>query len=130
MKPKNRTLLLVGVGVGVGVVALGLIGLNMAVMLPLQRSGALRSSRMTAMELRRAAETWRTARPNAGCPTPALLRADHAIDPASKIEDAWGSPLRIVCAPDETAVMSDGPDRRADTSDDIRVPERAMANGR
>jgi general secretion pathway protein G len=106
------------------VTILGLIagGVALAV-LPKLHEAQIKTTRTSAIELRRAAETWRGAHASDQCPTPQVLQTDKAIDSASKITDAWDDPFKITCEDDETIVSSFGPDKKEGTTDDIRVPE-------
>ncbi len=105
------------------VVILGLIAGGVAVaVLPKLKEAQVRTTRTSAMELRRAAETWRSMHGD-DCPTPETLRQDKAIDTASKLTDAWDDPFKITCDADETTVSSYGPDKKEGTPDDIHVPE-------
>lgn len=109
------------------VVILGLIAGGVAVaVLPRLREAQIKTTRTSAMELRRAAETWRGSHASDQCPTPQVLQADKAIDTGSKITDAWDDPYKIFCEDDETIVTSFGPDKKEGTQDDIRVPEQQL----
>jgi general secretion pathway protein G len=106
------------------VVILGLIAGGVAVaVLPKLGQAQKDTTRTSATELRRAAETWRANHAGEGCPTAKKLQEDKAIDTASKITDAWDMEFKIVCDDDETTVISYGPDKKEGTADDIRVPE-------
>ena len=106
------------------VVILGLIAGGVAVaVLPRLKEAQIKTTRTSAMELRRAAETWRGAHASDQCPTAEILRQEKAIDTASKITDAWDDPFKIACEDDETIVTSWGPDKKEGSQDDIRVPE-------
>jgi general secretion pathway protein G len=108
------------------VVILGLIAGGVAVaVLPRLKEAQIKTTRTSAMELRRAAETWRGAHASDECPTPEVLKAEKAIDSASKITDAWDDPFKISCDNEETYVVSWGPDKKDNTGDDIKVPEGA-----
>jgi general secretion pathway protein G len=110
------------------VVILGLIAGGVAVaVFPKLKEAQVKTTRTSAMELRRAAETWRGAHASDQCPTPEALKSEKAIDSASKITDAWDDPFKISCEDDETIVNSMGPDKKEGTQDDIRVPETASA---
>jgi hypothetical protein len=60
--------------------------------------------------------------PDAGCASPAELRAEKEIDSMANLNDSWGSPYLIECKGDEIVVTSPGPDKQRGTEDDIRVP--------
>src|SRR5579859_2513890 len=67
------------------VVILGLIAGGVAVaVLPKLKEAQIKTTRTSALELRRAAETWRSMHGD-DCPTPEVLRQDKAIDTASKL---------------------------------------------
>jgi hypothetical protein len=115
--------------VGVALVA-GVVVVSSAiewVTSPLLIECPISTARTSALELRRAAETWRSTHGD-DCPTPEVLRLDQAIDTASKLEDPWGGSYVIQCDPDETYVHSAGSDRRFYTPDDIVVPEILVAD--
>ncbi|HEY2512527.1 MAG TPA: hypothetical protein VGI39_16785 [Polyangiaceae bacterium] len=101
--------------------AVGLFVVEVA--LPIRpRPHVIRTTKTTAMELRRAAEMWRASHPNGGCPSLEQLKRDKAIDPASKVTDSWDTPFQIRCEAEETVVTSLGPDKRS-SADDIVIPE-------
>jgi general secretion pathway protein G len=106
------------------VVILGLIAGGVAVaVFPKFTEAQIKTTRTSAMELRRATETWRATHASDQCPTLEQLRADKAVDSASKLTDAWDDPFKIVCQDDETVVSSFGHDKKEGTADDIIVPE-------
>jgi general secretion pathway protein G len=106
------------------VVILGLIASGVAVaVFPRFKEAQVKTTKTSAMELRRATEMWRGMHASDQCPTIEMLRADKAFDTASKVSDAWDSPFKITCEDDETIVSSSGPDKKEGTADDIRVPE-------
>ena len=108
------------------VVILGLIAGGVAVaVLPKLKEAQIKTTRTSAMELRRATETWRATHASDQCPTLEDLRKDKAVDSASKLSDAWDDPFKIVCEEDETVVTSFGHDKKEGTADDIHVPELA-----
>jgi hypothetical protein len=86
------------------------------------REIGIRMSRTTATDLLRASEGWRKKHASDQCPTPEILGAEKAIDPASHSTDAWGNPFKIMCEDAETIIWSAGPDKKEGTSDDIRIP--------
>ncbi len=82
----------------------------------------IKTTRESAQVIRRAVSLHRMDH-GTECPTlPALVQL-QLIDPASKTTDAWDVPFGIEC--DErglVTVVSAGPDKHMNTSDDIRVP--------
>ena len=106
------------------VVIIGLISGGVAVaVLPRLKEASIKTTLASERELRRAAEQWRGMKGGDQCPTIEILRADKAIDTASKMTDAWDNPFKIICEDDETVVVSAGPDKKEGTSDDLRIPE-------
>jgi general secretion pathway protein G len=107
------------------VVILGLIAGGVAVaVFPKFTEAQTKTTKTSAMELRRATETWRATHASDQCPTLDDLKKDKAVDSASKLSDAWDSPFKIVCQDDETVVISFGHDKKEGTPDDIVVPEQ------
>jgi general secretion pathway protein G len=106
------------------VVILGLIASGVAVaVFPKFKEAQIKTTKTSAMELRRATEMWRGTHGTEVCPSVEQLKADKAFDSASNVADAWNSPFKITCEDDETIVLSYGPDKKEGTADDIRVPE-------
>ena len=106
------------------VVILGLIAGGVAVaVFPKFKEAQIKTTKTSAMELRRATEMWRGLHASDQCPSLEQLRTDKALDTASKLTDAWDSPFKITCEDDETIVQSNGPDKKEGTADDIHVPD-------
>jgi general secretion pathway protein G len=106
------------------VVILGLIAGGVAVaVFPKMKEAQVRTTKTSALELRRAVEMWRGTHASDQCPSIEQLRTDKALDMASKANDGWDVPFKITCEDDETIVSSSGPDKKEGTADDIRVPE-------
>ena len=67
---------------------------------------------------------WAAAHVDKECPT-SLTELDQYI-PGASHDDAWGTPLRMMCGKDlpagarGLAVMSFGPDKKEGTADDIK----------
>ncbi len=79
-------------------------------------------TKTNAQSLRGAVKVW-WALGNKDCPTVTQLIADGALDKnrSTKV-DAWTQPWIIKCEGDDAIVLSRGPDKEAETADDIRVP--------
>ena len=106
------------------VTIMGLLAAAVAVGVTHQfRIAQIRTTTIDAKAIRGLAAVWRTDHRSDECPTARQLRDDKLLDPSSKITDAWGSPFQIVCEADETSVLSLGPDRTANTADDLREPD-------
>jgi len=79
------------------------------------------TTRQSAQVLRQAAQLWRTTG-GGDCPSVEILKRDKQLESSSKLSDAWDQPFKILCDDDETTVVSNGPDKKENTPDDIRVP--------
>jgi len=87
-----------------------------------RREVEYRTTRTSALELRRAAEVWRSMHDD-GCPSPEDLHTDTTIDMGRNMNDAWGRPFFIRCEGHETIVSSAGPDAYEGTADDVMIPD-------
>ncbi len=80
------------------------------------------TSRADAEQIQTAAKSYR-AQHSEGCPTLSLLEEERLLSRNAREDDAWGNRFRVVCSEsDEPVVNSAGPDGKASTRDDIRVP--------
>jgi prepilin-type N-terminal cleavage/methylation domain-containing protein len=83
------------------------------------------TTKTNAQTIRSAIKTWWLDNDGSTCPDIKTLVADGAIDRGKKVaEDAWAQPWRIVCEQNDVTVVSKGPDKLAETEDDIHVPSR------
>jgi general secretion pathway protein G len=83
-----------------------------------------RLSITNAVAIRQAVKAWWLENDASQCPTVKLLVADGSLDRRKNVElDAWMEPWKIECSSQDATVMSKGPDRKAQTEDDISVPE-------
>jgi general secretion pathway protein G len=81
------------------------------------------NTRNSLKALHAVAEAWRANHGNE-CPTVQRLKDEKELAASSDINDAWGSPYKIMCPDDEnTVVMSFGPDKKEGSQDDIRFPD-------
>lgn len=79
-------------------------------------------TRTNAQSLRSAVKVW-WALGNRDCPTVPELIAEGALDKSKSTKaDAWDQPWVIKCEGDDATVVSRGPDKLAETDDDIVVP--------
>jgi general secretion pathway protein G len=78
------------------------------------------SAEKEAQVLRRAVQSWRTAR-GAGCPTLSQLREDGYLKFEQRTDDPWGEHFRVRCVDDVVTILSAGPDGRFDSADDVSV---------
>jgi general secretion pathway protein G len=80
-----------------------------------------------ARNLRKAIELWQVQNSESTCPTIGQLVADKQLNSDSRPTDPWGQEWVFSCADDEIYVQSNGPDRKAGTADDIRIPKQRAA---
>jgi len=77
-------------------------------------------SRTEAAQIAEAAGSFR-AEHSDGCPTITELKEARFLSDSTREDDAWGNRFRIRCEDERISVGSAGPDRRANTPDDVRV---------
>jgi hypothetical protein len=121
-KRVQRSWALWGLGVVGALVALMWLGGAATFALPRFQAAKLERAGSEARAIRQAALSYSMVGKSA-CPSVGELVANKYLEAVTT--DPWGEPYRIVCDEDETRVSSNGPDRRADTDDDIRVPSSA-----
>lgn len=119
-----RGVTLIEVLIVVAIMSMIAAGVTVAV-LPKFTEAGIKSTETNAREIRNAVNRWRGTRGGSDCPSIAQLVQDKEIDSASKTDDAWSSPYKIVCTEDDVVVSSPGPDKKEGTKDDIVVPKGA-----
>ncbi len=82
------------------------------------------TSRLGAYAVIEDVDRYRAAHIGEPCPTLQQLRTGGAFDAGTSLVDAWGAPYELECRPDDTVVVSSGPDTVRGTADDLRVPNR------
>lgn len=88
-----------------------------------KEAGQVDRALTSAQQVLEAAESWKSENADSsGCPTLSQLEHERFLREGASTEDPWGSRLRIHCDDDGLAVISPGPDGRAGTNDDVRVP--------
>jgi hypothetical protein len=87
----------------------------------LQQAGARTPTADAAMLLRAVAD-WRSSHGPSACPSLAELRGASLIDPGEPLPtDPWHSQYIIECEGESVAVRAPGPDRTANTLDDLLI---------
>ena len=86
------------------------------------------SARNSEKALHAVAEAWR-ANHGMDCPTTQRLKDEKELAASSDINDAWGTPYKIQCDDESTTIVSNGPDKKEGTQDDIRFPDTTAATG-
>jgi len=88
-----------------------------------QEGAKIKLTRTNAQTIRSGVKSWWIDHDSSSCPTVQMLVADGALERGKSIKfDAWEQPWSIECKDSDVDVVSRGPDKTADTEDDIRVP--------
>jgi general secretion pathway protein G len=107
---------------------IGLIAGGVAVVaVPQFEKARVTQAKQDVGRLQQAVELWRSQNPGGDCPTMEKLKADKVVAASTKPADPWDTPFEITCEPEETIILSFGPDKKKNTKDDIRIPEAAAA---
>jgi general secretion pathway protein G len=102
---------------------IGLIAGGVAVVaVPKFKESQINQAKIDARTIHPVAEKYLADHPGE-CPTVELLRQKRELSATSKITDPWDTPYKITCTEDDIIVSSAGPDKKDNTTDDIRVPE-------
>jgi len=116
-----RGVTLVEVLIVVAIIALVSAGVAVAAF-PYWERARVKSASTNARNLRGAVKSWWIEHDPSVCPDISQLVQDQALDRDSPRTDPWGKPWRIECVEHDITILSDGSDRTAGTSDDIRIP--------
>jgi general secretion pathway protein G len=119
---RARGVTLIEVLIVVAILSLIAAGVTVGV-LPKFRESQIKTTETNARSVRAAVEMFRGMEGTGTCPTIQQLVSAKAIDQASKLDDAWGSPYKIACNEDSVTVSSPGPDKKDNTQDDIVIPK-------
>jgi general secretion pathway protein G len=92
---------------------------------PQYKKSQVTSAKTGARVIRTAIQNWQATSNETSCPTISQLVQEKQLDPGQNNNDPWGQPYVLQCTEDEVIVSSGGPDKKAGTKDDIRVPETA-----
>jgi general secretion pathway protein G len=79
-----------------------------------------------ARTMRMAVQQWQAANNETSCPTVSQLIQDKQLDTGQNTNDPWGQAYNLNCSDDEVTVISNGPDKKKGTKDDIAVPKGAV----
>jgi len=95
--------------------------------LPRFQDSQKKTAEAGARTIRMAVQQWQAANNETSCPTVSQLIQDKQLDSAQNTNDPWGQSYNLNCSDDEVTVMSNGPDKKKGTKDDIAVPKTAAA---
>lgn len=97
--------------------------------LPKYREAQIKSAETWARTIRAAIQNWQASSNETGCPTISQLVQEKHLDPGTSTKDPWGQEFILNCTEDEIFVISQGPDKKKGTKDDIQIPKAAAATG-
>jgi general secretion pathway protein G len=118
---RQRAVTLVEVLIVVAIIALVSAGVAVAA-IKFWGPSQDKSAATNARAIRGAVKAWWMEHDPSLCPSVQQLVADQILDKDNAAKDPWGKPWRIECAESDVTIYSDGRDRIAGTSDDIRIP--------
>jgi len=93
--------------------------------LPRFQDSQKKTAEAGARTIRMAVQQWQAANNETSCPTVSQLIQDKQLDSGQNTNDPWGQAYNLNCSDDEVTVMSNGPDKKKGTKDDIAVPKAA-----
>lgn len=97
--------------------------------LPRYREAQVRSAETWARTIRAAIQNWQAASNETGCPTVSQLVQEKHLDPGTSTKDPWNQEFTLNCTEDEVFVLSNGPDKKKGTKDDIQIPKATNVTG-
>ncbi len=95
--------------------------------LPKFQQSQIKVSETGARTMRMAVQQWQAANNETSCPTVSQLIQDKQLDTGQNTNDPWGQAYNLNCSDDEVTVISNGPDKKKGSKDDISVPKGAAA---
>lgn len=128
IRRRRRGVTLIEVLVVLAIISMIAAGVGLAVYQH-YREAQIRMAEANARTVREGVKAWWLTGEGSACPTFDVLVESRALDEDAPPDDPWGTPWRIECDRDRVSVGSSGPDRRAHTDDDIRVPPLVRQNG-
>src|SRR5690349_19522416 len=93
--------------------------------LPRFQDSQKKTAEAGARTIRMAVQQWQAANNETSCPTISQLIQDKQLDTGQNTNDPWGQAYSLNCSDDEVTVISNGPDKKKGTKDDISVPKTA-----
>jgi general secretion pathway protein G len=91
--------------------------------LPRFQDSQKKTAESGARTIRMAVQQWQAANNETSCPTVSQLIQDKQLDSGQNTNDPWGQAYNLNCSDDEVTVISNGPDKKKGTKDDISVPK-------
>ena len=97
--------------------------------LPRFQDSQKKTAETGARTIRMAVQQWQAANNETSCPTVSQLIQDKQLDTGQNTNDPWGQAYTLNCSDDEVTVISNGPDKKKGSKDDISVPKGATPTG-
>ncbi len=97
--------------------------------LPKYREAQVKSAETWARTIRAAIQNWQASTNETSCPTISQLVQEKHLDPGTSTKDPWGQEFILNCTEDEIFVISQGPDKKKGTKDDIQIPKATAVTG-
>ncbi|MGE5783972.1 MAG: type II secretion system protein [Myxococcales bacterium] len=95
--------------------------------LPRYRDAQVKSAETWARTIRAAVQNWQSSTNETSCPTISQLVQEKHLDSGTSTLDPWGQSFTLTCTDDEIFVLSNGPDKKKGTKDDIQIPKATTA---
>ncbi len=95
--------------------------------LPRYREAQIKSAETWARTIRAAVQNWQSSSNEISCPTVSQLVQEKHLDSGTSTVDPWGQAFTLTCTEDEVFVLSNGPDKKKGTKDDIQIPKATTA---
>lgn len=95
--------------------------------LPRYRDAQIKSAETWARTIRAAVQNWQSSTNETSCPTISQLVQEKHLDSGTSTQDPWGQSFTLTCTEDEIFVLSNGPDKKKGTKDDIQIPKATTA---
>ena len=97
--------------------------------LPQFNKAKVSTAESAARVIRQAAQSWQATNNETSCPTISQLIQDKLLDSGQNTSDPWGQGFTINCTEEDVVVVSNGPDKKKGTKDDVVVPKQSTPAG-
>ena len=93
--------------------------------LPQFNKAKVSTAESAARVIRQAGQSWQATNNETGCPTISQLIQEKLLDSGQNTSDPWGQSFTLSCSDEDLIVISNGPDKKKGTKDDVVVPKLA-----
>jgi general secretion pathway protein G len=124
---RTRGMTLIEIMIVVAIIAM-VMGAVAVVAIPKMKDAQVSTCKSAVRTVRSAVQQWQLSNNDySSCPTVSQLVQDKQLDSAQATTDPWGGDFTIKCEGEDIVVSSNGPDKKADSPDDIMIPQVAAA---